>query len=215
MMSTSPPLLWNRLIFLLFLRLTAIIGCHGLSLPTSNHSGSSSYSSSRRKWIRQHGAALLLSLQIVNINQSSASAAPPSQLVSQLEVEELPREIRKFTALAPLGDDAATTTKALENKLTGLSLEDIATKLSHDLVDGSTGKGGYFISGMCNCKMRYRSVSGTRKMWFLFSSLRKDLNGVLPWWCINQLWRCRWHIHRNLSRRLWIHRSNQLGIIIT
>ncbi len=150
MSSTSPPLLWkNRLIFLLFLRLTAIIGCHGLSLPTSNHSVSSYYSSSRRKWIRQHGAALL-SLQIVNNNNpSSASAAPPSLLVSQLEVEELPRELRKFTALAPLGDDTATATKALENKLTGLSLEDIATKLSHDLVDGSTGKGGYFVSGMC------------------------------------------------------------------
>lgn len=142
MMSSGPPFLWNRLIFLLFLRLTAIIGCHGLSLPTSNHSGSSSsYSSSRRKWIRQHGTALL-SLEIVNINPSSASAA---------EVKELPKELRKFTALAPLGDDAATATRALENKLTGLSLEDIATKLSHDLVDGSTGKGGYFISGMCNC----------------------------------------------------------------
>ena len=79
-------------------------------------------------------------LQINNINPSYASAA---------EVKELPRELRKFTALAPLGDNAPTATKAaLENKLTGLSLKDIATKLSHDLVDGSTGKGGYFISGM-------------------------------------------------------------------
>lgn len=32
-------------------------------------------------------------------------------------------------------------------KLTGLSLSEIATQLSHDLLDGSSGKGGYFISG--------------------------------------------------------------------
>lgn len=150
-MSTSPPLR-NRLIFLLFLRLTAItIGCHGLSLPKSNHSGSSYYSSSRRKWISQQVGATTTLLGIAQIIVGNNNN--PSSYASAAEVEELPKELRKFTALAPLGD-AATATKAIENKLTGLSLDDIATKLSHDLVDGSTGKGGYFISGMCNCIMR-------------------------------------------------------------
>ena len=61
------------------------------------------------------------------------------------ELKELPIDLRKYTALAPLGKDANTSTG---NKLTGLSMESIASRLSNDLVNGSTGKGGYFISGM-------------------------------------------------------------------
>jgi len=54
----------------------------------------------------------------------------------------LPDDLKQFTALAPLGVPTSTG-----SKLTGLSLSELASRLSHDLVEGSNGEGGYFISG--------------------------------------------------------------------
>jgi hypothetical protein len=55
---------------------------------------------------------------------------------------ELPLKFREFTRLAPLGPATQTF-----RKTTGLSLEVLARRLEHDLLEGSTGEGGYIISG--------------------------------------------------------------------
>jgi hypothetical protein len=64
---------------------------------------------------------------------------PPSAVA---DVYALPTKMKQFTVLAPLGTPTTTG-----SKLTGLSLSEIASRLSRDLVEGSTGQGGYFISG--------------------------------------------------------------------
>ncbi len=111
----------------------------GLSTKTSNNKNNSHHHhhiSSRRNWIGKlviAASATTSTLCITNNNNPAIAQ----------EVKELPIDLRKYTALAPLGDASAST----GNKLTGLSMESIASRLSHDLVDGATGKGGYFISG--------------------------------------------------------------------
>jgi hypothetical protein len=55
---------------------------------------------------------------------------------------ELPLKLRDFTRLAPLGPATQSF-----RKTTGLSLEELAQRLQHDLLEGSTGEGGYIISG--------------------------------------------------------------------
>ena len=67
-------------------------------------------------------------------------AAKP--LEATADVDSLPSELRQYTALAPLG--RPTTTGA---KVTGLSLPEIATRLSRALVEGTQGRGGYFVTG--------------------------------------------------------------------
>jgi len=109
--------------------------------------------SSRRNWIEESlvvpSAAAFTLCPIIIVNPPSpATAAQEDDEVevggsSNIVGHELPNDLRKFTALAPLGDATSTG-----SKLIGLSLEDIASRLSHDLVEGCTGKGGYFISGM-------------------------------------------------------------------
>lgn len=103
----------------------------GLSTKASNNSHH--LLSSRRSWIGK----------LVSATSTLCITNPPSSAVAQ-ELTELPIDLRKYTALAPLGDANTST----GNKLTGLSMESIASRLSNDLVNGSTGKGGYFISGM-------------------------------------------------------------------
>ena len=96
--------------------------------------------SSRRGWIGKFISTATTSTLCITTNHPA---------VAVQEVKELPINVRKYTALAPLGGGTITTTSGNNNKkLTGLSMESIASKLSNDLVDGSTGKGGYFISGM-------------------------------------------------------------------
>ena len=51
-------------------------------------------------------------------------------------------DLRKYSALAPLGDATA-----VGKKRTGLSLDELAATLKRDLTVGATGKGGYFVSG--------------------------------------------------------------------
>mmetsp|Transcript_16768 Transcript_16768/g.25459 ORF Transcript_16768/g.25459 Transcript_16768/m.25459 type:complete len:238 (-) Transcript_16768:576-1289(-) len=101
----------------------------GLSTKVSNNNSNSHHLTSRRNWIGK----------LVTAASATSTLCITSPAVAQQEVQELPR----YTALAPLGDANTST----GNKLTGLSMDSIASRLSHDLVDGSTGKGGYFISG--------------------------------------------------------------------
>jgi hypothetical protein len=82
--------------------------------------------SSRRAWISQSAGGLIVGCNL----GSSAGAA-----------DELPEFLRPFTNLAPLGKPTSTI------KTTGLSLQDIADRLSRDLTVGASGQGGYFLSG--------------------------------------------------------------------
>ena len=109
----------------------------GLALSVVKSPPTNSKSSTRRSWLAKcliptSSSAFLL---LVNCPSSSATADINN-------VNELPSKLKQYTALAPLGPNTSTGIK-----LTGLSLSEIATQLAHDLVDGSSGKGGYFISG--------------------------------------------------------------------
>ena len=93
--------------------------------------------STRRRWMAKGvgivsgGASFLSVLDFAN----------PGEAVA--EIEALPSGLRQYTALAPLGSPAAAT----GDKLTGLSLTEIATRLSNDLSNGAKGEGGYFVTG--------------------------------------------------------------------
>lgn len=104
----------------------------GLSTKASNNNSHHHAISTRRNWIEK----------LVRVSATSTLCITQPVEAAQ-EVQELPIDLRKYTALAPLGDASTST----GSKLTGLSMERIASRLSHDLVAGSTGKGGYFISG--------------------------------------------------------------------
>jgi hypothetical protein len=55
---------------------------------------------------------------------------------------ELPRQLRDFTRLAPLGPSTQSLRKTKR-----LSLEEPARRLQHDLLEGANGEGGYIIPG--------------------------------------------------------------------
>jgi hypothetical protein len=84
--------------------------------------------STRRLWLTQtlQGSFFVAS--------STASTAASS--------DELPSFLRDYTALAPLGRPTAFPDKNL-----GLSLEELAVRLTKDLTTGATGQGGYFLTG--------------------------------------------------------------------
>mmetsp|Transcript_16256 Transcript_16256/g.32854 ORF Transcript_16256/g.32854 Transcript_16256/m.32854 type:complete len:242 (+) Transcript_16256:182-907(+) len=117
----------------IFLSASLAAKVSGLSAKVSNNNNNSHHLTSRRNWIGK----------LVTAASATYTTNPPSPAVAQQVVQELPIDLRRYTALAPLGDANTST----GNKLTGLSMDSIASRLSHDLVDGSTGKGGYFISG--------------------------------------------------------------------
>jgi len=83
--------------------------------------------SSRRSWLAKSLVSASAALSELPSNPSAAFADV---------------DIREYTALAPLGTPTSTG-----DKLTGLSLSEMASRLSHDLAEGSTGEGGYFVSG--------------------------------------------------------------------
>lgn len=56
-------------------------------------------------------------------------------------ITELPLFLRPYTNLAPLGSPESTS------KTIGLSLDDLKIRLERDLVFGTKGNGGYFITG--------------------------------------------------------------------
>ena len=115
----------------IFLSASLAAKVSGLSTKVSNNNNNSHHLTPRRNWIGK----------LVTAASATSTLCITSPAVAQQEVQELPIDLRRYTALAPLGDANAST----GNKLTGLSMDSIASRLSHDLVDGSTGKGGYFI----------------------------------------------------------------------
>ena len=90
-------------------------------------------------------SALLLPTRravIERLLQSAPAAATLSTSLSHTEAAVAAPDLRKYSALAPLGD--VTT---VGKKRTGLSLDELAATLKRDLTVGATGKGGYFVSG--------------------------------------------------------------------
>ena len=112
----------------------SIIMAFGLCASMSYTNALSMEFSSRRQWMAK-GAGIISSGLPFLLDLSDPGEA-------SAEIEALPQELRQFTALAPLGSPKATGTK-----LKGLSLQDIAARLSNDLTNGAKGAGGYFISG--------------------------------------------------------------------
>jgi len=86
--------------------------------------------SSRRQWFANG---------VVASGILTFDAAAPS---SASAIDELPSQLRRYTALAPLGPPSTTGAK-----ITGLPLADIAARLTRDLTQGANGRGGYFVSG--------------------------------------------------------------------
>jgi beta-phosphoglucomutase-like phosphatase (HAD superfamily) len=91
--------------------------------------------STRRQWMAK-GVGVVSGGVILDLSNPGEAIA---------EIKALPRELRQYTALAPLGSPRAT-----RSKLKDLSLRDIAARLSNDLTNGATGAGGYFVSGDLN-----------------------------------------------------------------
>lgn len=62
--------------------------------------------------------------------------------ISTPALEELPMGIRSFTKLAPLGKPEKSLKKSYN-----LPLEELRDRLTHDLLEGYSGQGGYFFTG--------------------------------------------------------------------
>jgi hypothetical protein len=97
-----------------------------LLLAVRNANGYALKSSSRRTWLKRTFQGILIG---TTINSANAQ-------------DELPLFLRDFTALAPLGTPLEESNKSL-----GLSLAELATRLTRDLTEGATGQGGYFLTG--------------------------------------------------------------------
>eukprot|EP00964_Phaeocystis_antarctica_P155539 scaffold124763_cov66-Phaeocystis_antarctica.AAC.3 len=69
-------------------------------------------------------------------------SAPAALALSHTEAAVAAPDLRKYSALAPLGD-----VTAVGKKRTGLTQDELAVTLKRDLTVGATGKGGYFVSG--------------------------------------------------------------------
>ncbi len=92
---------------------------------------------SRRRWIQTTIVAAGWGLAPPN------GSATAHELATNADV--LPRTLRDYTKLAPLGPKQSTN--SIQSKSTHLPPEDIAQRLAHDLLYGSTNRGGYFLTG--------------------------------------------------------------------
>lgn len=113
-----------------------------ISLPTKRGAvlpslGAVGTSSSRRSWISNVlvGTATVFSTQWTILPEQACAS------------EELPSFLRDYTKLVPLGSTTRSTGTQIDTKTTGLSLQEIASRLSNDLTQGATGQGGYFLTG--------------------------------------------------------------------
>jgi len=112
-----------------------------LSLQVANTTALTSGSISRNRR-KSHSRRQWLVSGLTVVCGVLGPAPVTSSLSTANAVDELPTALRRYTALAPLGSPSSTGAKT-----TGLSLADIAAQLTIDLTQGSTGKGGYFVSG--------------------------------------------------------------------
>jgi hypothetical protein len=70
------------------------------------------------------------------------SSRPTKAIASEQNKNALPSFLRDYTKLGPLGNK-----QVFNHKTTGLSLAQIASRLTNDLLNGAHGKGGYFLTG--------------------------------------------------------------------
>ena len=87
-------------------------------------------------------ALLLPTTRRAVLERLLAASAPAALTLSSARAAIAAPDLRKYSALAPLGDATA-----VGKKRTGLSLDELAASLKRDLTVGATGKGGYFVSG--------------------------------------------------------------------
>jgi hypothetical protein len=110
------------------------------------HANTDCDSSSRRTWLRTAVAGVTTLATVPCFSQASGAA------------EALPSALRGYTKLAPLGPKEANGGSGLGKaqqqqqqqqfeKTTGLSPDEMARRLTIDLVEGSRGRGGYFLTG--------------------------------------------------------------------
>ncbi len=87
----------------------------------------------RRLWL-QNSVAMATAAAATGFPQASNAAA----------TETLPFSVRGYTKLAPLGPKSSGSAN---QKTTNLNPDEMARRLSVDLVHGAHGKGGYFLTG--------------------------------------------------------------------
>ena len=132
MMSSLPKRATLNPLLLLFLLLLFWIVEAAQGLLSLDNSAVDN-ASSRREWLRG-----LLSQGSAAATVALVMAPPqPSQAF-----DELPMELRRFTKLVPLGKAEFSPKKSYNS-----TLEELVDRLSHDLLQGSSGKGSYLLSG--------------------------------------------------------------------
>jgi hypothetical protein len=125
---TAVPRSFSLLLLHLLVAAETVWTCVGWSLPTP---------SSRRDFVNNLFRSSSSSALIISNIAPFASAASDSSKA----VDELPEFLRPYTELAPLGRPRIT------EKTKGLTLEQLARRLEHDLVLGTEERGGYFVTG--------------------------------------------------------------------
>ena len=110
---------------------THLYGCQNTPSLTFSHSDSPA---SRRRWLQTSISSVSHATPLL-VPQDPAAASEPA-------TNELPSFLRDYAKLGPLGSK-----KVFENKTTGLSLMDLARRLTNDLERGAHGTGGYFLTG--------------------------------------------------------------------
>ena len=127
------------------LLLCSVMTMSNPSLALSHHQKHpQSVSNSRRELLRNYlisGLSLVSSDRLLP-SSSSVQASETRTSPDQRTNNQLPSALRDYTALAPLGKPVTS-----DNKTKGLSLEELATRLAHDLEYGATQQGGYFLTG--------------------------------------------------------------------
>jgi hypothetical protein len=95
------------------------------------------FATSRRRCLASVASGLL-TISTTKIDSSHAQ----NKISYEISANELPSFLRDYTKLAPLGQK-----QVFVNKTMGLSLTELAQRLTHDLLEGATGQGGYFLTG--------------------------------------------------------------------
>jgi len=130
-------------------------GCGASNTPSGGGNGTTATATTtgesatgRRPWLRNTMGAFVAAT-VVSTSPRPSVAVDPRDAVSVAASDELPSSLRGFTKLAPLGpsNGPGENRKNAGGKTTGLAPEEVARRLSIDLVEGANGRGGYFLTG--------------------------------------------------------------------
>ncbi|VEU39684.1 unnamed protein product [Pseudo-nitzschia multistriata] len=110
--------------------------------------GDDAFTTCRRHWLRTTAISMV---SVCSSGLVDAPFLPKESFNVASAVDELPSVLRDYTKLAPLGPAGTNNPKATSTTTTtktiGLDPDEMARRLSHDLLVGATNKGGYFVSG--------------------------------------------------------------------